>query len=71
MKSRRRIALPTAYDHANAAADYSRDLRSAKWGSGVSLRSSNPKPLMSALGQKQTSAQGRIMSALPPKADID
>jgi hypothetical protein len=30
MKSRRRIALPTAYDHANSAADYSRDLRSAK-----------------------------------------
>ena len=25
---------------------------------------------MSALGQKQTSAHGRVMSALPPKADI-
>ena len=70
MKSRRRIALPTAYDHANAAADYSRDLRSAKWGPGVSLRSSNPKPLMSALGQKRTLEQDRVMSALPPKADI-
>jgi hypothetical protein len=27
-------------------------------------------PLMSALGQKQTSAHVRVMSALPPKADI-
>jgi hypothetical protein len=26
---------------------------------------------MSALGQKQTSAHLRVMSALPPKADID
>ena len=26
---------------------------------------------MSALGQKQTSEQVRIMSALPPKADMD
>jgi hypothetical protein len=48
--------------------DYSRDLRPAEWGSGVSLRSSNPKPLMSALGQKQTCAVQRAMSALPPKA---
>src|SRR5262249_26793405 len=70
MKSRRRIALPTAYDHANSAADYSRDLRSAKWGSGVSLRSSNPKPLMSALGQKQTLKRLHPMSASPPNADI-
>jgi len=36
--------------------DYSRDLRPAEWGSGVSLRSSNPKPLMSALGQKRTAS---------------
>jgi hypothetical protein len=26
---------------------------------------------MSALGQKQTSAHVRVMSALPPKADMD
>jgi hypothetical protein len=26
---------------------------------------------MSALGQKQTSAHIRVMSALPPKADMD
>jgi len=34
------------------------------------LRGSNPEPFMSALGQKQTSAHVRVMSALPPKADI-
>jgi hypothetical protein len=50
--------------------DYSRDLRLAKWGSGVSLQGSNPKPLMSALGQKQTPRPKNSMSALPPKADI-
>ena len=44
--------------------DYSRDPELAKWGSGVSLHGSNPKPLMSALGQKQTSALVRAMSAL-------
>ena len=33
-------------------------------------RHSKIRPLMSALGQKQTSAHVRVMSALPPKADI-
>src|SRR5215469_3371375 len=47
-----------------------RDLRPAKWGSESSLRGRNPEPLMSALGQKQTSAHVCSMSALPPKADI-
>ena len=50
--------------------NYSRDLRPAKWGSGVGLHGSNPEPLMSALGQKQTFGCVRLMSALPPKADI-
>jgi hypothetical protein len=45
-------------------------LRLAKWGSGISLHGGNPEPPMSALGQKQTSAHVRVMSALPPKADI-
>jgi len=36
----------------------------------VSLHSSNPEPLMSALGQKQTFCIAWAMSALPPKADI-
>ena len=35
--------------------DYSRDLRPANWGSESSLHGSNHEPLMSALGQKQTS----------------
>jgi len=51
-------------------ADYIRDLRPAKWGSGVGLHSSNPKPPMSALGQKRTFSEVCAMSALPPKADI-
>jgi hypothetical protein len=50
--------------------DYSRDLPSAKRGSGVSLHGSNPEPPMSALGQKQTLQAEFAMSALPPKADI-
>ena len=51
--------------------DYIRDLRPAKWGSGIKLHSSNPDPLMSALGQKRTSEHVQSMSALPPKADVD
>jgi hypothetical protein len=35
-----------------------------------SLDGSNPEAHMSALGQKQTSARVRVMSALTPKADI-
>jgi hypothetical protein len=35
------------------------------------LHGSNPEPLMSALGQKQTSEHVQLMSALPPKADIN
>jgi hypothetical protein len=35
--------------------DYSRDLRAAEWGSGVSLHGSNPEPLMSALEQVRVS----------------
>ena len=31
---------------------------------------SNPERLMSALGHKQTLERVRVMSALPPKADI-
>jgi hypothetical protein len=46
-------------------------LRLAKWGSGVSLHGSNPEAPMSALGQKQTLANVRVMSALPPKADVN
>ena len=38
--------------------------------SGVRLHGSNPVPLMSTLGHKQTSQGISRMSALPPKADI-
>jgi hypothetical protein len=55
MKSRRRIAFLKAQDHANCIDYYSRDLRPAKWDSGINLHGSNPALLMSALGQKQTS----------------
>jgi len=42
---------------------------------GGTLSLSNEAPamiklVMSALGQKQTSAHAHVMSALPPKADI-
>jgi hypothetical protein len=73
MKARRRIAGPKlkgCADYALEWHNYSRDLRPVKWGSGVSLHGSNPDPLMSALGQKQTLQHVRTMSALPPKADI-
>jgi hypothetical protein len=37
----------------------------------VSLRCGTATSLMSALGQKQTSDCRPLMSALPPKADVD
>jgi len=68
---RRRIAHPKGLGLRRfSKLDYSRDLRPAKWGSAVILRSSNPEPLMSALGQKRTLDNVAPMSALPPKADI-
>jgi hypothetical protein len=70
MSSRRRIAFPKAQTGATWLCNYSRDLRLAKWGSGVSLHSSNPEALMSALGQKRTWRGQIAMSALPLKADI-
>src|SRR5215472_12466697 len=39
-------------------------------GPSVGLPGSNSEPPMSALGQKRTSHQVRVMSALLPKADI-
>src|SRR6516225_7065650 len=49
--------------------DYSRDLRPAEWGPTVILRGNNPQDRMSALGQKQTFRDVRLMSAILPKAD--
>jgi len=51
-------------------ADYIRDFRPAEWGPTVILRGNNTQDRMSALGQKQTFKRLRLMSALPPKADI-
>jgi hypothetical protein len=47
--------------------DYSEDLSPAGWGSGVSLHSSNPEPLVSALGHKPTSEHVQSMPAYPRK----
>jgi hypothetical protein len=62
--------LRTAPTIAHREYDCSRDLRPAKRGSGVSLHSSNPEPLMSALGHKQTLRRVNRTSASPPKGDI-
>ena len=69
MKSRRRIAFPRP-GLRRIGRDYSRDFRSAEWGATVILRGNNPQDAMSALGQKQTLGDLRLMSALLPKADI-
>jgi hypothetical protein len=50
--------------------DYSRDFDRTELGSLTVLQSSNSWDRMFALGQKQTLADVRVMSALPPKADI-
>src|SRR5262249_9780264 len=70
-KSRRRISAPQGSGARRYPLDYIRDLRPAKWGLGLSLHGTNPGPLMSALGQKRTLGDLGLMSALPPKADID
>jgi hypothetical protein len=75
MNSRRLMAsTPRAQKCADCrlqGRDYSRELRLAKWGSGVSLHRSNLEPPMSALGQKRTLERLYTMSALPPRADMD
>src|SRR5262249_62386875 len=63
MKSRRRIAFSKAQDCADYRSreyDYSRDLRPAKWCSGVSLHGSNPVRLVVQKG----------MSAFAPKSGL-
>jgi hypothetical protein len=44
-------------------------MRPAKWGSGLSLHSSNPE-LVSASGQKPKSSERAQGVGFPPKADI-
>src|SRR5215472_4608223 len=73
VKSRRRIASPRAQDHADGDTDRRLQQGSVPCGMGfgVTLHSSNLDLPMSALGQKQTLGKVQLMSALPPKADID
>src|SRR5262249_18551577 len=68
---RRRITHPKAQHYADFQCTITAgisDRRNGGW--GVSLQGTNPEPLMSALGQKQTFGPRNAMSALPPKADI-
>jgi hypothetical protein len=51
--------------------NYSRDLRPAKWGSGVSVQGSNSESLMSASGHKRTLERLYTMSALTVLAQCD
>src|SRR6516162_3162073 len=53
-----------------AVARLEQGFATGEMGLGIKLHGSNPEPLMSALGQRQTSEHDWIMSALPPKADI-
>jgi hypothetical protein len=65
IKLRRRTAAPEAQSLCGLALEQQQ-------GNGFGgLHGSNPEPLMSALGQKQTFPRVWLMSALPPKADID
>jgi hypothetical protein len=69
MKSRRRIAFPktgTSPTRTRLQQGFAIDEMRFQG----KLHGSNPEPLMSALGQKQTLGHLRAMSALPPKADI-
>jgi hypothetical protein len=67
MKSRRRIAFSKAQDHANTVADYSKDLRSAKWVQQSICAAKKPELPMSALGHKRTLQLICVMSALCQK----
>src|SRR6516164_453950 len=72
MRSRRRIIAPRLRS-TPMLADYSRDLRPAKWGPTVNLHSNNSEPLMSALCQKRTFGVGsnaRCLRSAWQAADI-
>ena len=72
MKSRRRIAgsLPRYADDGFQRRDYSRDLRSAEWGSMINLRCKSLRHRCPLWVRSGHGAIMRRMSALPPKADI-
>src|SRR5262249_12875098 len=63
--------LPPGGDRADRdCGELQQGITASEMGSRYVLRSSNPEPLMSALGQKRTFRSVRTMSALPPKADM-
>jgi hypothetical protein len=66
MKSRRRIGFPKAWDYADWGAITAGICNRRNGVQGVSAHGSNPQPLMSALGQKQTFRPFIAMSALSP-----
>jgi hypothetical protein len=69
MKSRRRIAFPRLRTAPTSvkAANYSRDLQSAKWGSMIICTANNLEA--HEMGSK-ADITPRPLHALPPKADI-
>jgi hypothetical protein len=69
MKSRRRIAFPEAKDRAWLV-QLQQGFAAGEMGFRLGLHGSNLERLMSALGQKRTLTRCFLMSALPPKADI-
>jgi hypothetical protein len=67
------MACPKARDYARMKVTMVRlqqGFAPSKMGFQVKLQGNNFKPPMSALGHKRISEQVRIMSALPPEADI-
>jgi hypothetical protein len=70
MKSRRRIAFPRLRTAPTSvkAANYSRDLRSAKWGSMIICTANNLEP--HEMGQKRTSRHVRFMLYLRKQTSI-
>jgi hypothetical protein len=73
MKSRRRIAAPKAQSLCGLRFGMTQLQQGfAAGGMGFRIKShgGNFEPLMSALGQKRTLKRLRVISALPPKADI-
>jgi hypothetical protein len=63
MKSRRRIAFSKAQDCADYRSRLHQGFVASEIGFNGRMHGSNPEPLMSALGQMQTSEHVRVMSA--------
>src|SRR5215469_274735 len=70
IKSRRRIAFHKTQGLRRLAMRLQQDFATGGMGFRLKLHGSNPKPLMSALGQKRTLGNVASMSAIPPNTDI-